>query len=102
MTQSIGQQIENLRDKLKLNQSDFAALLRTTSMSVSRWERDVNLPESRMLLKLGLLAREAGVYAWGFWQEAGLTRAEARAALAPAETREAGADLHTTRSFHRK
>ena len=81
MAQGIGTQIEGLRYKLGLNQTDFGKLFSTTPMSVSRWERDVNQPEARDLLKLGLLASEAGMYGWCFWQHAGLTRAEARAML---------------------
>lgn len=77
----LGQQIEKLRYKLGMSQTDLGKLLGTTAMSVSRWERDVNLPESRELLALGLLARKAGMYGWCFWQEAGLSRADARAAL---------------------
>lgn len=57
MAQGIGQQIEKLRNKMVMSQTDFGKLFRVTPMSVSRWEHDVNLPESRELLKLGLLWR---------------------------------------------
>lgn len=94
MAQGIGKLIEKLRNTLELNQSDFGALLGTTAMSVSRWERDVNLPESRELLKLGLLAKETRIDGWNFWRLAGITPADARTMLGKATVPAAGAGRH--------
>jgi transcriptional regulator with XRE-family HTH domain len=77
----VGQQIEALRNKLGLNQTEFGKLFTKTAMSVSRWERDENLPSSRELIRLGLLAEEAGVNGWQFLGLGGLTQADARAML---------------------
>ncbi len=94
MAQGIGQLIEKLRYTLELNQSDFGALLGATAMSVSRWERDVNLPESRELLKLGLLAKQRQIDGWNFWRLAGITQADARAMLRKVNARTVGAGRH--------
>jgi DNA-binding transcriptional regulator YiaG len=37
--QTIGSDIEKIRIKMGVNQSEFRALFRMTAMSVSRWER---------------------------------------------------------------
>ncbi len=68
----IGQQVEEVRSKLRLNQSDFGKLFRTSAMSVSCWERSKNLPSSRELIRLGLLAKEWQLNGWLFWRLAGL------------------------------
>ncbi len=78
---SIGKQIEQLRMKFAMSQTDFAKRFRTTAMSLSRWERGVNPPEARALLKLGLLAKKQGMDGWMFWNEAGLKKEDARAML---------------------
>lgn len=86
---NIGQQVGEVRSKLGLNQSDFGELFRTSAMSVSRWERSINLPSSRELIKLGLLARERHLNGWLFWRLAGLAPNDARAALSQEKTRAA-------------
>jgi transcriptional regulator with XRE-family HTH domain len=86
-----GQQIEKLRYKLGMNQTDFGELFGRTAMSVSRWERGTNLPSSRELIRLGLLAEEAGSNGWQFLELGGLKQADARAMLfAQARTVAAG------------
>ncbi len=82
MATTIGQQIERLRLKYAMSQTDFAKKFRTSAMSVSRWERGVNEPEAHDLLRLGLMAKQVGMDGWMFWNEAGLTRDHARTALA--------------------
>ncbi len=82
MAPTIGQQIERLRIKLAMSQTEFGKRFHMTAMSVSRWERNVNAPEAQDLLKLGLMAKQVGMDGWMFWNEAGLTRDHARTALA--------------------
>jgi hypothetical protein len=87
MAQNIGRDILKLRMKVDLGQKNFGALLGTTAMNVSRYERDQHPVPGRTLLALGLLAKQAGSDGWLYWELAGLTRADARAALAPAHAR---------------
>jgi transcriptional regulator with XRE-family HTH domain len=89
MVQGIGRDILNLRNKIDLSQKNFGALIGTTAMNVSRYERDQHPVPGRTLLALGLLAKQAGLKGWLYWELAGLTRADARAALAPAQARAA-------------
>ena len=86
---NIGQQVEEVRSKLGLNQSDFGKLFRTSAMSVSRWERSINLPSSRELIRLGLLAKESQLNGWLFWRLAGLAPNDARVLLSQEKTRAA-------------
>jgi transcriptional regulator with XRE-family HTH domain len=78
----IGGKIEKLRLQLGMSQTDLGRLLKTSAMSVSRWERGVNAPSSRELLRLGLLAKRAGVDGWEFWNLAGISKECAREMLA--------------------
>ena len=82
MATKVGQQIEKLRIKLNMSQTNFGQLLRTTAMTVSRWERGVNLPDAHDLFKLGLMAKQVAIDGWMFWNEASLTRDHALTALA--------------------
>jgi transcriptional regulator with XRE-family HTH domain len=72
--------IEALRDRLGVNQSEFARQLGVSAMAVSRWERGVNEPPAHTYIELGKLAgnRDDG---WFFWEHAGITRADARRML---------------------
>jgi len=81
MAQNIGRDILKLRMKVDLGQKNFGALIGTTAMNVSRYERDQHPVPGRTLLALGLLARKAGLDGWGYWELAGLTRADARSML---------------------
>jgi len=81
MAQRIGREIEELRNKLNMNQSDFGALFGKTPMSVSRWERGINAVPARTLLALGLLACKMGMNAWRYWDLAGLSQEVARTML---------------------
>jgi DNA-binding transcriptional regulator YiaG len=78
---AIEKQIDRLRAKLELSQRDFAKILDTTAMSISRWERGENLPDGRALLKMGLLAKQQSMDGWMFWHLAGVTRADALSAV---------------------
>jgi hypothetical protein len=94
MAQNIGRDILKLRMKVDLGQKNFGALIGTTAMNVSRYERDQHPVPGRTLLALGLLARKAGLDGWGYWELTGLTRADARAALGGVHARATGAGRH--------
>jgi DNA-binding transcriptional regulator YiaG len=81
MRTTVGQQIARLRFKMNMTQTEFGELFSTTPMSISRWERDMNLPSSHELLKLGLLALKAGQDGWAYWRLAGIKRDDAQAML---------------------
>lgn len=77
----LGQQIKRLRLKMRLSQSEFGNLLDTSAMSVSRWERDINLPDARELIRFGVLAQNSGLNGWRYWRLAGVTEADAHTML---------------------
>ncbi len=91
MAQNIGRNIEDLRNQMAMNQSDFGKMFKTSAMSISRWERNENLPGAHDLLQLGLLAQKVGTNGWMYWQLAGLARTDARAMLDGAPARAAAA-----------
>ncbi len=82
MARTIGQQIERLRLRFAMSQTDFGKKFRASAMTISRWERGENLPDARSLLKLGLIAKQQRMDGWMFWNEVGLTRDHALTALA--------------------
>jgi transcriptional regulator with XRE-family HTH domain len=54
--------IHRVRERTKMTQKEFAAMLRTTTMSLSRWERGAATPRDRhVLMKLSATASEAGM-----------------------------------------
>jgi transcriptional regulator with XRE-family HTH domain len=71
--------IEQLRERLHLNQAGLARLLKVSPMAVSRWERAINEPESAYYLQLGTLSGDPDC--WFFWQRAGLAPADLSRAL---------------------
>jgi transcriptional regulator with XRE-family HTH domain len=81
MAANVGKQIEDIRHRMSLNQTEFARFFKVSAMTVSRWERGGNPPGARELLILGRLANRAGYNGWHFWQLAGITRAECERAL---------------------
>lgn len=89
MKDTICHQIEQLRDKLGMSQIEFAKKFRTSGMTISRWERGQNLPDARSLLRLGVLAHKHAMNGWTFFELAGITKGELRAALG-VKTRAAG------------
>ena len=66
--------IEKLRNRLGLNQTDFARQLNVSAMAVSRWERGVNEPPAECYIQLGKMAGPPDC--WFFWECVGLTRAD--------------------------
>jgi transcriptional regulator with XRE-family HTH domain len=87
MADRVGNRIEALRNTMLLSQTELGKSLSVSAMTVSRWERGENLPESRDLLALGMLAQKAGLDGWIFWKVAGITRSDALNALALADGR---------------
>jgi phage repressor protein C with HTH and peptisase S24 domain len=65
--------ISELRQRLKLSQTDFGLRLHSSAMGVSRWERGNQEPSAGSYIELGNLAGDP--LCWYFWGRAGL-RAE--------------------------
>jgi SOS-response transcriptional repressor LexA len=68
--------ILNLRQRLRLSQSDFGSRLHYSAMAVSRWESGKQEPTSRCFIQLGNLAGQPEC--WLFWARAGLKSADLR------------------------
>ena len=81
MAQNLGHSIYRLRSKLNLSQKNFGCLIGTSAMNVSRYERDQHPVPSHVLLKLGGLAKQAGMDGWVYLRLVGVTPEEARAML---------------------
>jgi SOS-response transcriptional repressor LexA len=62
--------ILELRERLRLNQTDFGHRLESSAMAVSRWERGTQEPPSHCYIELGNLAGDS--LCWYFWRRAGL------------------------------
>src|SRR3984957_10287715 len=62
--------ISELREQLKLNQTDFGHKLNSSAMAVSRWERGAQEPPSHSYIELGNLAGDP--LCWYLWGRAGL------------------------------
>jgi transcriptional regulator with XRE-family HTH domain len=81
MAMNMRKQIEEIRRKMSMNQTEFAKLFKVSAMTVSRWERGGNPPGARELLILGRIANRVGYNGWHFWELAGIKRAECERAL---------------------
>ncbi|MGA7919527.1 MAG: S24 family peptidase [Candidatus Acidiferrales bacterium] len=66
--------ILKLRERLGLNQSEFAARLNYSAMALSRWESGAHEPTSRAYIQMGNLAGEPEA-SW-FWTRAGMKSAD--------------------------
>jgi DNA-binding XRE family transcriptional regulator len=73
------EQVQALRKRLDLSQSEFGNRLNYSSMTVSRWERGLQKPPSECLLKMAKLAGPRS--RWPFWRMAGINPRDARAML---------------------
>lgn len=73
--------IERFRGKLGLSQTEFARKLDVSAMAVSRWERGVNEPPAKCYIVLGKLCG-SGADCWYFWERAGISKRDAKRALA--------------------
>jgi SOS-response transcriptional repressor LexA len=62
--------ILELRERLRLNQTDFGHKVESSAMAVSRWERGAQEPPSHSYIKIGNLAGDP--QCWYFWEFAGL------------------------------
>jgi transcriptional regulator with XRE-family HTH domain len=72
--------IKALRKSLQVSQSDFAAMLNISAMTVSRWESGKVAPSSAHYLGMGRIAREPR--RWYFWNLAGIRREDFREIVA--------------------
>ena len=88
---NLGDSILKLRNHLNLSQEMFGALIGTSAMNVSRYERNQHPVPGHTSLALGLLAGKAGMDGWLYWELAGITRTDARAMLGDTKTRAVGA-----------
>ena len=66
--------ILKLRERLGLNQAEFAARLNCSAMALSRWESGTHEPTSRAYIQMGNLAGEPEA-SW-FWTRAGMKSAD--------------------------
>jgi len=53
------QEIKNLRSELKLTQQELAYILKTTPVTVSRWERGESKPSKIFISEMKKLLKEA-------------------------------------------
>lgn len=81
-----GREIELLRMSLGLSQTEFALIMCTSAMSVSRWERGKNPAPASAYLEMAKMA-PTKTDAWRFLGYAGLTRKDMGEALGPQNNR---------------
>jgi len=72
-------QIISLRERLKINQAEFARRLHCSAMTISRWERGLLQPSAENFIQLGNLGTRSE--AWLFWERAGIQPAKMIKAL---------------------
>ena len=77
--------ISRLRRSLRVSQSDFAAKLGTSAMTVSRWEQGTTEPQAEAYIRLGNLSTLSDT--WFFWGRGGLLFADIMRALPAMERR---------------
>ncbi len=65
--------VSNLREKLGVNQRDFADKFGVSAMAVSRWESGANDPPGKCLVQMAKLAKDPNSY-WLFLGALGLTK----------------------------
>lgn len=63
-------QITALRERLGINQAEFARRLECSAMTVSRWERGLLRPSAEHFIQFGNLGNQDE--AWFFWEMAGI------------------------------
>lgn len=63
-------QISELRERLKLNQTEFGRRFQMSPMAASRWERATQEPPSHIYIEMGNVAD--ATQCWYFWGRAGL------------------------------
>lgn len=72
--------INMLRNRLRLNQTDFGRMLHCSSMAISRFERGLQKPPADCFIALGKLAGSRS--GWYFWHMAGVTARDVRRMMA--------------------
>lgn len=65
--------VSDLREKLGVNQRDFADKFGVSAMAVSRWESGANDPPGKCLVQMAKLAKDSNSY-WLFLGALGLTK----------------------------
>ncbi len=65
--------VSDLREKLGVNQRDFADKFGVSAMAVSRWESGANDPPGKCLVQMAKLAKDPNSY-WLFLGALGLTK----------------------------
>lgn len=73
------EKVRSLRKKLRFSQTQLAAKLGCSAMTVSRWERGRQDPPTPCLVEMGKLAGPSE--GWAFWNMAGITIEDVRAML---------------------
>ena len=72
-------QITALRERLEINQAEFARRMACSAMTISRWERGLLQPSAENYVQLGNLGNNT--QAWFFWERAGIHPAKMAGAL---------------------
>ena len=72
-------QITALRERLEINQAEFARRMACSAMTISRWERGLLQPSAENYIQLGNLGNNT--QAWFFWERAGIHPAKMAGAL---------------------
>jgi DNA-binding transcriptional regulator YiaG len=67
------EQVQSLRSRLGMNQSEFAAKFGVSAMAVSRWESGANEPPGHCLVEMAKLAGNPNGF-WYFLGVLGLTK----------------------------
>jgi len=71
------EQVQELRNQLGMNQSDFASKFGVSAMAVSRWESGANEPPGQCLVEMAKMAGSAPGF-WYFLGHLGLTKRDFR------------------------
>lgn len=69
--------VSDLREKLGMNQRDFAAKFGVSAMAVSRWESGANDPPGVCLVQMAKLSKTAPSF-WTFLGALGLSKKDFR------------------------
>jgi len=69
--------VSELREKLEMNQRDFADKFGVSAMAVSRWESGANDPPGKCLVEMAKLSKNAPAF-WTFLGALGLSKKDFR------------------------
>lgn len=71
----LAQAVRTLRQRLGLNQTDFAVKVGVSAMSVSRWEAGQNDPPAECIVNMAKLAHSLDEF-WYFLRQVGLKKSD--------------------------